>query len=156
MTNHPYTSYDKAYGPGNHLVAQEFNNTDGSETLNGSADQLIFKSSLAGVSIDSGTQTFNYSASANVMLTGGGSNETFVFNAGFGHATITDFLPSSSANANHDAIQFSSGMFSSAADLLAHATQAGADTVITDHAGDTLVLQHVTAANLTAHDFVLA
>jgi hypothetical protein len=79
-----------------------------------------------------------------------------VFNAGFGHATITDFVPASSANANHDAIQFASGMFSSLADLLAHATQAGADTVIADHAGDTLVLQHVTAANLTTHDFVLA
>ena len=51
VTAHPYESYDKAYGPGTQLLAQEFNNTDGSETLKGSVDRLIFTSSAAAETI---------------------------------------------------------------------------------------------------------
>jgi hypothetical protein len=39
--------------------------------------------------------------------------------------------------------------------LLSHATQVGANTVLTDHQGDTFTLQHVTASNLSISDFII-
>jgi hypothetical protein len=155
VTGANYTSYVTGYGENGRSVVQEFTNAATEvETVRGLADHLTFAVSHTGVGVATG-QSFAFASSTNTVLTGGGSDETFVFAPQFGHATITDFVPSTQANANHDTVQFSSAAFASFADLMTHTTQFGSNTVITDHAGDTLVLQHVTASQLTEHDFVL-
>lgn len=138
-------------------VVQEFGNVDGSHAVRGTADQLTFTASGAGVSVStSGGDHFDFSAGNNAVLTGGGAGESFVFQAGFGQATITDFVPNAQATTNHDLIEFTSGQFAGFADLMQHAVQAGTATVITDTHGDKLTLQHVDLAHLTASDFLLS
>jgi hypothetical protein len=169
ITGQAYADYDLVYGSNAKKAAAVYSdgqaqsqtpNVDGSphlsgtETIHGLADHLTFMSSAAGTSVATADGTsFGFAPSAGTTLTGGGSNETFVFGAGFGHATVTDFVPQALATTNHDTIVLAPGTFANFADVLSHATQSGHDTVITDHSGDTLVLQHVLVAQLTAHDF---
>jgi len=82
-------------------------------------------------------------------LTGGADNDTFIFKAGFGLDTITDFAAGA---ASDDVIQFGNDVFADFASVLAAATQVGADTVIT-HGGNTLTLKNVALANLHQDDF---
>ena len=125
--------------------------------MRGLTDHLTFTDSAAGVTAaTSAGQSFVFGPNANTVLTGGGSNEAFVFNAGFGHASITDFAPSAQAPATHDTIAFSAGTFADFADLMQHATQSGTSTIIADTHGDSLTLQHVALAHLTAGDFILS
>jgi Ca2+-binding RTX toxin-like protein len=77
----------------------------------------------------------------NDTLTGGrgaGSADTFVFNPGFGHDTITDF------SAWRDVMQFSPALFANYAAVM-ESTQVGADTVITFDANNTVTLANVSA-----------
>src|SRR5262249_22736748 len=74
-------------------------------------------------------------------MTGGGGNDTFVFQAGFGNDTITDFAPG-------DVIAFDHDVFADFAAVQAAATSQGADTVITVDAATTLTLQNVALASL--------
>ncbi len=67
-----------------------------------------------------------------------------MLNAGFGHATITDFA------SGHDTLVFAPGTFADVGDALRHAAQSGGNVVMTDAAGDTLVLQHTSLAQLAA------
>ncbi|MEQ1707165.1 MAG: calcium-binding protein [Terricaulis sp.] len=90
----------------------------------------------------------------NDTYTGGLGNDVFVFRAGSGADTVTDFNPL--AVGNDDAIQlagFGAG-FDSFAEVIAAASQVGADTVINFGAGQTLTLQNTTLASLTAGDFI--
>ena len=85
------------------------------------------------------------------VLVGGLGNDTFVFSGpGFGHDTISD-LARASGNADH--ITFGAGVFSSFADLQAHAVQLAGGVLITDAVGDTLFLVGVQTAQLTADLF---
>ncbi|WP_165837722.1 beta strand repeat-containing protein [Zavarzinia aquatilis] len=84
----------------------------------------------------------------------GGSSDTFVFGAdfGFGHDRITDFVADS--NAAYDIIAFSEGLFDDFTDVLAHSAQVGNDVVITYSTRDSITLENVNMAALTADSFL--
>lgn len=82
-------------------------------------------------------------------LTGGGSSETFVFDPGFGSATITDF-GSHLTGTGYDSISVASSDFANWSTLLsdAHSTNGGADTTFTSTTtGASLTLAGVTLTN---------
>ena len=66
-----------------------------------------------------------------------------------GAATITGFDP------HKDILQFNPALFASYAAMMSAGdiSQSGANTVITDHGGDTVTLTGVAASSLTAHNF---
>jgi hypothetical protein len=87
----------------------------------------------------------------NDILTGGGGADTFVYRAGYGNDTITDF-----STLVGDVIDVSSvANLYQWSDVLADMAQVGADTVITIGSGS-LRLQGVLETNLTAANFRLA
>jgi len=75
-----------------------------------------------------------------------GGHDTFVFAANFGQITLVNFAPTT------DSIEFNHTVFAGIAAVLAAARddQAG-NAVITDAAHDTITLQHITSAQLAAH-----
>ncbi|MFL4967590.1 MAG: calcium-binding protein [Xanthobacteraceae bacterium] len=85
------------------------------------------------------------------VLTGGGGNDTFVFRRGGAHDTATDF--SGGAGLSDTVALSGFGNITSFTDVLSHATQVGADTVIDFGGGDQLVLQNVLRSSLVADDF---
>jgi len=88
-----------------------------------------------------------HNVGGNVTIFGGGGHDTFIFNAGFGKATIADF------DISHETINIDHTLFADVPAILAsaHATNAGADTVITDAANDMIILRGVTLAQVQAH-----
>ncbi len=88
----------------------------------------------------------------NDTYTGGLGNDVFVFRLNEGADTITDFV----AGGIVDAVQLVGfgASFDSFGEIIAAATQIGADTVIDFGAGQTLTLQNVTLANLSSGDFI--
>ncbi|MDQ0469453.1 calcium-binding protein [Labrys wisconsinensis] len=89
-----------------------------------------------------------WSAFSAVLGEAGG--DTFVFKAGFGHDTITDFTATGSG---HDIMQFDTNVFADFAAVLDAAHQVGTDTVITLDAGNSIVLKNVALTNLSQDDF---
>jgi Ca2+-binding RTX toxin-like protein len=87
----------------------------------------------------------------NVITTGAGADTVIIASAVFGADTITDFTAGSAST--HDTLQFAHGIFASYADVLAHAHQVGANTVITYDTYNSITLQHVTLTSLTSNDF---
>jgi Ca2+-binding RTX toxin-like protein len=85
------------------------------------------------------------------MLTGAGGNDTFVFHAGFGLDAVTDFTAGAAVG---DVIQVDAALFFDFADIIAHASQVGANTVITLDSANSITLNNVTLANLNANDFL--
>jgi Ca2+-binding RTX toxin-like protein len=83
-------------------------------------------------------------------LIGGGNADTFVYADGYGAGTVNDFV-----QAQGDKIDLTgvSGVHD-LADVQAAASQLGANTVIDFGSGNTLQLNNVTLANLTAPDFL--
>jgi hypothetical protein len=75
------------------------------------------------------------------------ADDTFVFRAGLGQNTVTDFT------AGHDVLEFRDGIFADAAVALAAASASGSDAIITIDATTSLLLQNVALANLHAGDF---
>jgi Ca2+-binding RTX toxin-like protein len=88
----------------------------------------------------------------NDMLTGGTESDTFVFAAGFGKDTITDF--NAATGVNHDVLQFSTAVFANWTALLAATTQVGTDLVITQNASNTIILKNVTLSSFTSDDAI--
>ncbi|WP_317205107.1 beta strand repeat-containing protein, partial [Janthinobacterium sp.] len=89
----------------------------------------------------------------NDTLTGGAGIDTFIYTPAFGFDTITDFT--AGAGTTHDVLQLSLGaQFSSLAQVIAAATQVGANTLITIDANDTITLNNVTKTALVASNFV--
>ena len=87
-------------------------------------------------------------------LTGGWGYDTFVFAKGHGADTITDFAAGSGSG---DRIDLSGrGDVRTFSDIMSHATQAGADTIIDLGDGDSITLENVDRASLVANDFLLA
>ena len=82
------------------------------------------------------------------QLTGGAGADVFGFKAKFGHDVITDF------ELGIDTVEFRSGVFASFSALSAAMVQSGADVVITDAKGNTLTIQDVLVAELTADHFL--
>jgi Ca2+-binding RTX toxin-like protein len=87
----------------------------------------------------------------NDTLTGLGGNDTFVFAAGFGKDTITDFSAGTGAT---DVMRLLLGTsFDTFAEVMAAATQVSTNTVITISALDTITLTGITKTLLVADDF---
>jgi hypothetical protein len=100
---------------------------------------------ILGLTAHSGIATPAAGVSAPVAATITGQ-DTFVFAPNFGQITIANFLPAS------DTIQFSKTVFANVnAVLAATHDDASGNAVITDSAHDTITLQHVTTAQLLAH-----
>ena len=86
-------------------------------------------------------------------LAGGSGDDVFVFRAGFGTDTVTDFT----AGGTSDRIDLSSfAALHALSDVLALAQQSGANTVLSFTTGLSLILQGVTKSALTAADFIFA
>jgi serralysin len=66
----------------------------------------------------------------------------------FGHDTVGDFT------AGEDRIRLDDALFANFAAVQAKMSQAGTDTVITYDAGNSIILENITAASLQASDFV--
>lgn len=74
------------------------------------------------------------------------AHDTFVFAPNFGNISLPNFAPAT------DTLQFSKTVFASVTAPLAAAHDDGSgNAVISDAAHDTITLQHVTAAQLIAH-----
>jgi len=93
-------------------------------------------------------------------MTGGSGDDIFVIR-GAGHQVITDFAAGSGVHDRIDLEAFRPGGYLAGqnplhnfSDVLAHATQNGADTVISLGAGNTLTLQNVQKSALNADGFV--
>jgi fibronectin-binding autotransporter adhesin len=80
-----------------------------------------------------------------VTISGNGGHDIYDFNAHFHGATITDF------DVSNDVIDISSTLFTSVTALLNSAVGSGANTIITDSAGDNITLDHVSVAQLKAN-----
>lgn len=80
-------------------------------------------------------------------LNGGAGADTFRFQGLFGRDVVSDF------EVGVDRIQFDPGRFTSFADLLAHATQVGDDTLIWLDASNSVTLKYVDVSTLQAGDF---
>jgi hypothetical protein len=92
-------------------------------------------------------------AGGNDLLVGNGHSDTFVFAPNFGKDVIADF---SARGQTHDVIQFSKSVFDNFASVLAHATQAGQDVVISADASDSVTLKNTKLSALNSHDFHFA
>jgi VCBS repeat-containing protein len=81
----------------------------------------------------------------NDTLSGGNGPDTFVFGANFGADVVTDFD-------NTDTLKFVGG-YTTAAQVLSHASQHGADVLIVSGA-DSILLKGVALSSLSAGDFL--
>ncbi len=88
-----------------------------------------------------------HNVGAGVTVFGAGGQDTFVFNAGFGSATIGDF------DVNQDVINIDHTLFADVSAILdsAQSANSGQDTIITDAAHDSITLTGVTVAQLQAN-----
>ena len=130
-------------------------------TASGSQVGTITVNTVENVVGGSAGDTITGDANANTLtggagndtLTGGAGIDTFVYTSAFGFDTITDFT--AGAGTTHDILQLALGpQFSSLAQVIAAATQVGANTVITIDATDTITLSNVTKTALVANNFV--
>jgi Ca2+-binding RTX toxin-like protein len=90
----------------------------------------------------------------NDLLTGGTGDDLFVAKVGGAADTITDFTAGAGTPDRIDVRAFAAAGFQNINDVLAHAAQTGANTVIDFGGGDTLTLAGVTKGDLSADDFV--
>jgi Ca2+-binding RTX toxin-like protein len=107
-----------------------------------------------------GDDRLQQSGGDHVTMNGGSGDDVFVID-GNGHAAITDFTAGPGVHDRIDLEAFRPGgylagqtAFHNLSDVLAHATQNGADTVISLGAGSSLTLQNVLKSALSADDFV--
>ena len=84
--------------------------------------------------------------SANQVVSNLAASDTFVFAPNFGQVSFTNFVPAT------DTLEISKSVFANISALLAmtHDDAAG-NAVVTDAAHDTITFQHVTTAQLLAH-----
>ncbi|WP_410825811.1 choice-of-anchor I family protein [Methylobacterium sp. sgz302003] len=89
----------------------------------------------------------------NDALAGGLGSDVFALGRGDGSDVIRDFVTGGS---ERDVIAFNGGVFASFAAVQAATRQEGSDAVIAYGTGDTVTLQNVEAASLSAANFTLA
>jgi len=109
----------------------------------GNDGTIVYGNSATGQAGGVSSQIASANPGASVAI---GENDAFVFAPNFGQVALTNFDPAT------DTIQFSKSVFANAAALLAatHDDPTG-NAVITDAAHDTITIQHVTTAQLLAH-----
>ena len=120
-------------------------------TLLNTAPGGTLSSATASLTVQSGTTITGtagndtiISSAANQTLTGNGGADNFVFMAGFGDDTITDFAVGT------DDLSFDQSVFANVTALLAATTDTANGALIT-HLGDTVTITNVTKAQLAAH-----
>lgn len=122
----------------------------GADTLKGGAgnDDLSGGAGIDSLNGADGNDTINGGAGDD-MLAAGRGNDVFVFNGlGFGDDVLIDFKP------GEDDIRLVGAGFTNFADVIAHATQSGANVIISNASGDSLQLNNVQLASLTSGDFL--
>ncbi len=76
-------------------------------------------------------------------------NDTFVFASNFEHSIIQSFT---ATGPGHDTVQFSKSVFDSFSSVLSHASQVGADVVIST-GNETLKILNTNLSALSNRDF---
>lgn len=118
---------------------------DGNDTITGSDVNDILR---GGKGVDTLT-----GGEGNDTLTGGAGGDSFIFHAGFGKDTITDFTEGAGVN---DVIQFDQSLFADFNAVMAAAVQVGLDVEIRLDANNVLTLSNVSLTapvTLVADDF---
>jgi serralysin len=101
----------------------------------------------------SGNNTLT-STAGNDVFYGAGGADTFVFSSIFAHDVIADFAPS---GLQHDKINFhGSSVLTNFKEVMNHATNVSGGVMISQNAGDTLMLNGVSKSSLTQSDFSYA
>jgi Ca2+-binding RTX toxin-like protein len=90
------------------------------------------------------------------LLSGGTGDDRFIWKVGSAADTITDFTAGTGTPDRIDVRAFAGAGIHGISDVLAHATQIGADTIIDFGGGDTITLKNVAKADLSADDFLFA
>ncbi|AZO79705.1 hypothetical protein BLM15_20450 [Bosea sp. Tri-49] len=129
-------------------------------TLPDNVEVLILQGGAQTAIGNAGNDTLIGNALGNVLsggagndeLFGGGGNDTFVFRTGYGHDVIDDFQGGPGIG---DIIALDPALASSFAQVMALATQVGANTVISFGETASLTLVGFAKANLTADDFLI-
>ena len=114
----------------------------GSDTLNGGegSDELHG---------DDGADTLD-GGSGDDILTGGLGNDHLLFLDNFGNDVVTDFTDHETED---DILKFPQSTFADFTSVMAAASQAGSDVVITADAQNSVTLNNVTLGQLDVHDF---
>ncbi len=94
-------------------------------------------------------------SNSNDVLRGGAGADTFIFRGQFGHDTIADFQRGTTASPLLDIIDLTDSDLLTFADVLSHAVQSEADTLITLDGFNSVRLTNIALANLHADDFRL-
>ncbi|MBS1166455.1 MAG: hypothetical protein H6R00_2480, partial [Proteobacteria bacterium] len=82
----------------------------------------------------------------NDLLNGGTGSDTFHFDLSFGHDTVEDF-------STGDVMEFANSVFTDFSDMLSAATEINGNTIITFDGDNSVTLQHVALASLSADEF---
>jgi len=77
-------------------------------------------------------------------------DDTFVFTGDYGNDIVTDFQP----GGGHDVLQLDASVWAGFADVMAHTTDDGNGNAVIAFGGDSITLEHVLRASLSAGDFL--
>ena len=83
-------------------------------------------------------------------ITGTAADDEFVFETNAGHDVLTGFKGGAGRG---DVMVFRTSAFANLSDLLGHATQQGADVILTVDQHTSLLIKSMMLANLNADDF---
>jgi Ca2+-binding RTX toxin-like protein len=133
------TNVDTLYLEGN--APHGTGNSDAGNSLYGNAG--IASTLVAG----GGADTLYVTGTAGTIMTGGAGHDTFAFPNVMGKDEVTNF------GLAKDTLQFNMTLFSNFTAAMNAASQAGANTVFTIDANDSVTLDNVTKTSLTAGNF---
>ncbi|TCR70565.1 glycerophosphodiester phosphodiesterase family protein [Bosea sp. BK604] len=123
----------------------------GNDVIDAGSDNDIIVAGAGNDTVDAGSGDDRITGGAgDDALTGGSGHDAFVFAAGFGKDTISDFKTTGSSS---DVIEFATNVFADFDAAIAAAHQVGADTVFTVDADTSLTLKNLQLASLHADDF---
>ncbi|MBN8534554.1 MAG: cadherin-like domain-containing protein [Rhizobiales bacterium] len=144
--------FDRARYDRNEITGLNVNLSTGTAT--GSWSGAAFTHSLTSIEHVRGSfgNDIITGSAASERFDGRGGSDTFIYNGGLD--VITDFVAGAASGSQINLAAFPTVIDFAA--LQAIASQQGANTVLTFSAGDTLTLNNVTLAALTADDFVFA
>jgi len=115
---------------------------------NDAVDALFGNASVASTLVaGSGADTLYVTGTAGAIMTGGAGPDTFVFPNIMGNDEVTNFSTAK------DTLQFNATLFSNFSAAMQNASQVGANTVFTIDANNSVTLDNVTKASLTASNF---
>jgi serralysin len=161
-----FTAIKMMYNSAGQLVANAFDLTNGTGSLQLLASGLTVTSGSGALSLTASGHTFSLTAhSVEGIQAAASGGDTIVYHSGFGQSSVSNFL---SSGASHDTLQFDSSMFSgvsagkpvadwSAMLLSGAASQSGANVAISDLANDRATLTSTQLSALTtsaASDFL--